>query len=137
MAPNGFLEYDSDSMVERPLTELPTLRIADPARDVRGWEVRSHDGSRLGTVTDLLVDIDRLTANALLVAPAGSDRAGAMVVVHLHALSQEPGSNRRLVSGTGMPPIGLRYESTTRYSIWVAIAVVIVAVAAWVLGLFD
>lgn len=137
MAPNGFLEYDRDSMVERPLTELPTLRLADPARDVRGWGVRSHDGRRLGTVTDLLVDIDRLRADALLVTPAGSDRAGAMVVVHLHALSLEQGSNRQLVPGTGLPPINLRYQSTTRYSIWVAIAVVMIAVAAWVLGLFE
>jgi sporulation protein YlmC with PRC-barrel domain len=137
MATNGFLAYDSDSMVERPLTELPTLRVADPARDVRGWEVGSHDGRRLGTVADLLVDIDRLKADTLLVAPAGSDRAGAMVVVPLHALSPEHGSNRRLVPGTGMPPIGLRYQSTTRYSIWVAIAVAIIAGAGWVLGLFE
>ena len=137
MATNGFLAYDRDSMVERPLAELPTLRVADPARDVRGWAVRSHDGGRLGTVADLLVDIDRLRADSLLVTPAGSDRADAMVIVPLHALAPDQHSTRQLVPGTGMPPIGLGYQSTTRYSIWVAIAVVILAVVAWALGLFE
>ena len=137
MSTNGFLAYDTNSMVVRPLTELPTLRVADRARDVRGWEVRGHDGRRLGTVADLLVDIDRLRADTLLVSLAGGDRAGAMVVVPLHGLSPEHGSNRRLVPGEGMPPIGVRYQSTTRYAIWVAIAVVTIALAGWVLGFFE
>ena len=136
MSTKGFLAYDTNSMVVRPLTELPTLRVADRARDVRGWEVRGHDGRRLGTVTDLLVDIDRLRAETLLVSLDGGDRAGAMVVVPLHGFSPERGSNRRLVPGEGMPPIGLRYQSTTRYAVWVAIAVVIIALAGWVLGFF-
>ena len=137
MSTNGFHAYDKNSMVVRPLTELPTLRVADRARDVRGWEVRSHDGRRLGTVADLLVDIDRLRADTLLVSLAGSDRAGAMVVVSLNGLSPEHGSNRRLVPGEGMPPIDLRYTSTTHYAIWVAIAVVIIGLAGWALGFFD
>jgi len=137
MSTNGFPAYDKNSMVVRPLTELPTLRVVDRARDVRGWEVRSHDGRRLGTVADLLVDIDRLRADTLLVSLAGSDRAGALVVVSLHGLSPERGSNRRLVPGEGMPPIDLRYTSTTHYAIWVAIAVVIIGLAGWALGFFD
>jgi len=137
MSTGEFPAYDTNSMVVRPLSEVPTLRVADRARDVRGWEVRGHDGRRLGTVADLLVDIDRLRADTLLVSLTGGDRAGAMVVVPLHGLSPEHGSNRRLVSGKGMPPIGLRYQSTTRYVIWAAIAVVIMALAGWVLGFFD
>ena len=137
MSTNEFLAYDTNSMVVRPLTELPTLRLTDRARDVRGWEVHGHDGRRLGTVADLLVDIDRLRADTLLVSLAGGDGAGAMVVLPLHGLSPEHGSNRRLVPGEGMPPIGLRYQSTTRYAIWVAIAVVIIAVAGWVLGVIE
>mgnify|MGYP003575137766 CR=1 FL=1 len=136
MSTNGLPAYDKNSMVVRPLTELPTLRVADQARDVRGWEVRSHDGRRLGTVADLLVDIDELRADTLLVSLAGGDRAGAMVVVSLQSLSPEHGSNRRLVPGEGMPPIGLRYQSTTRYPIWVAIAVAVVALGGWILGVF-
>ena len=137
MSTNGFLAYDRNSIAVRPLTELPTLRVADRARDVRGWEVRGRDGRRLGTVADLLVDIERLKADALLVSLSGGDRAGAMVVVPLHGLSPEHGSNRRLVPGEGMPPIGLRYQSTTRYVIWVAIAVVIIVLAGWALGFFE
>ncbi len=137
MSTNGFLAYDKNSMVVRPLTELPTLGVADRARDVRGWEVRGHDGRLLGTVADLLVDIDRLRADSLLVSLAGGDGAGGMVVVPLNGLSPEHGSNRRLVPGEGMPPIGLRYQSTTRYAIWAAIAVAIIALAGWVLGFFE
>ena len=101
MSTNGFLAYDTNSMVVRPLTELPTLRVADRARDVRGWEVRGHDGRRLGTVADLLVDIDRLRADTLLVSLAGGDRAGAMVVVPLHGLSPEHGSKSSVGAGRG------------------------------------
>ena len=137
MSATGFLAYDTDSMVVRPLTELPTLRLADQARDVRGWEVCGHDGRQLGTVADLLVDMDRLRADTLLVLLAGDDRPAAMVVVPLHGLSPEHGSNHRLVLGEGMPPIGLRYQSTTRYAIWVAIAAVIIALAGWVLGFIE
>ena len=137
MSTNGFPEYDANSIVVRPLTELPTLRLVDQARDVRGWQVRGHDGRRLGTVADLLVDIDRLEADTLLVSLAGGDRAGTMVVVPVHDVSPEPGNSLRLVPGEGMPPFGLRYQSTTRYAVWVAIAVVIVSLAGWVLGFFD
>lgn len=137
MSTNGFPAYDTDSVVVRPLTDLPMLRLADPARDVRGWEVQGQDGRRLGTVADLLVDIDRLRADTLLVLLAGGGRGGGMVVVPLNGLSPEHGSHRRLVPGEGMPPIGLHYESTTRYAMWVAIAVVIIALAGWVLGFFE
>jgi sporulation protein YlmC with PRC-barrel domain len=124
-------------MVVRPLAELLTLRLADQTRDVRGWEICSRDGRRLGTVTDLLVDIDRLSADTLLVSLADDARAGDLVVVPLHGLSPERDTNRRLVPGAGMPPIALRYQSTTRYSLWVAMAVAIMVLAGWVLRLFD
>jgi sporulation protein YlmC with PRC-barrel domain len=137
MSTNGFPVYDASSMVVRPLTELPTLRLADAARDVRGWEVIDRDGRRLGTVVDLLVDIDRLEAETLLVSPGGGDRAEVRLVVPLRGLSPDQGGTRRLVAGEGMPPIGLRYQSTTHYAIWVTIAVVIMALAGWVLGFFE
>ena len=136
MGTSGFLAYDTNSLVVRPLAELPTLRVADRALDVRGWEVFGQDGRRTGTVADLLVDIDHLRADTLLVSLDGGERAGAMVVVPLLGLSPEHGSDRRLVPGEGMPPIGLRYQSTTHYTIWVALAVVIIALAGWVMGFF-
>ena len=137
MSTSGFLAYDKDSVVARPLTELPMLRLADQARDVRGWQIYGQDGHRLGTVVDLLVDIDRLRADALLVSPAGTDDADAMLVVPLHSLSPDRGSHRRMVPGEGMPPIAIRYQSTTRYAVWVAIAGAMIALAGWMLGFFE
>lgn len=137
MSTNGFLEYDKNSLAVRRLAELPMLRLADSARDVRGWDVHGQDGRRLGTVADLLVDIDRLTADALLVSLSGGDRGGALVVVPLHGLASERGSHRRLQPGDGMAPIPLRYQSTTRYAVWVAMALAIIALAAWILGFFS
>jgi sporulation protein YlmC with PRC-barrel domain len=136
MGTKGFLAYDQDSLVARPLAELPTLRLAAGAQDVRGWDIHAHDGRRLGNVVDLLVDIDRLRAETLLVSLVGRDHAGALVVVRLDSLSAD-GTHRRLVPGEGMPPIAVRYQSTTRYSIWVAIAVAVVALAGWMLGFFG
>ena len=130
------LSYDANSLTVRPLAELPSLRVADRARDVRGWEVCGLDGQRLGRVADLLVDIDRLSAETLLVSVAKGDREGGMAVLPLHGLSPDHGSNR-LVPGDGMPPIAVRYESTTHYAVWAAIAVVIIALAAWALGFFQ
>ncbi len=137
MSTNGFLEYDKNSVAVRPLAELPTLRLIEPARDVRGWEVHGQDGRRLGTVADLLVDIDRLRADTLLVLLAGGDRADTMVVVPLDGLAPERGSHRRLVPGEGMAPIALRYQSTTRYAVWGAIGLGIIALTAWILGFFS
>ena len=102
-----------------------------------GRPVLDRDGRRLGTVVDLLVDIDRLEAETLLVSPGGGDRADVRLVVPLRGLAPEQGGTRRLVPGEGMPPIGLRYQSTTHYAIWVTIAVVIMALAGWVLGFFE
>lgn len=136
MSTNGFLEYDRNSVAVRPLAELQMLRLIDSARDVRGWEVHGQDGRRLGTVADLLVDIDRLRADTLLVSLAGCDRADTMVVVPLDGLAPERGSHRRLVPGEGMAPIALRYQSTTRYAIRGAIGLAIIALAAWILGFF-
>ena len=136
MITSGFPEYDTNSLVVRPLAELPMLRLADPGRDVRGWEVQGHDRRRLGIVADLLVDVDRLRADTLLVSSAG-DQARTMVVVPLDGLTREHGGHRRLVPGDGMPAIALRYESTTRYVIWVAIALAIIALALWLLGSFG
>ncbi|MBW3572569.1 MAG: DUF2382 domain-containing protein [Gemmatimonadetes bacterium] len=39
-----------------PLNQLPGYRVADGEPDIRGWDVMTGDGSRLGKVDDLLVD---------------------------------------------------------------------------------
>ena len=134
MITNGFLEYDKSSLAVRPLAELPTLRLVDSARDVRGWEVRARDGRPLGTVVDLLVDIDRLRADTLLVSVADAGRDDALIIVPLQALAPERGGAHRLMLGEGMAPIALRYESTTRYALGGAIVVALLVLAAWILG---
>ena len=45
---------DMDRVV--PLDELDDFEIADGDPDVRGWEVRSADGRRIGEVDELLID---------------------------------------------------------------------------------
>lgn len=40
-----------------PLRNLRKYRVADGDPDVRGWEVVSGDGQRIGSVNDLLVDL--------------------------------------------------------------------------------
>jgi hypothetical protein len=137
MSTNGFFEYDNNSLAVRRLAELPMLRLADRTRDVRGWHVYGREGRQLGTVADLLVDIDRLKAETLLVSLADGDRAGTMVVVPLQSLAPGHGGQRRLVPGGGMPPIALQYQSTTRYAMWLAIAVAIMALAGWMLGFYG
>ena len=137
MSTNEFLAYDKSSVSVRPLAELPMLRLADRARDVRGWEVYRRDGRRLGTVADLLVDVDRLTSDALLVSVVGEGHSGDFVAVPLQGLAPERSSHRRLVPGEGISPIAVRYESTTRYAIWAGIAVAAIALAGWILGFFG
>ena len=112
----------------RPLAELPALRLADGARDVRGWEVQDAGGTVLGVVTDLLADPDRLVAEFLLV----SDEASGESVVPVDKLEVR-GSH--LVPGSGLGPVPLRYQSTTRLALWAA-ALGALAVLIWVIWSF-
>ena len=137
MSTSEFLAYDRNSVAVRPLAELPMLRLADRAQDVRRWEVYGRDGRRIGIVADLLVDIDRLRSDTLLVSVVEEGRSGALVVAPLQGLALERGSNRRLVRGEGIPPIAVRYQSTTRYAIWGVVAVAAIALAGWILGFFG
>jgi hypothetical protein len=133
MSTHGYVEYDENSLAVRPLAELQTLRLSDASQDVRGWELHDRGGRRVGLVADLLVDIDRLRSDGLLVSVADGDRAGALVVVPLDGLAPDL-AGRRLMPGAGMAPIALRYQSTTRYAVWAAVAVAIIAFAVWILG---
>lgn len=48
-----------------PLDQLEDFRIAEGDPDVRGWDVLSSDGRRIGEVDDLLVDIDAMKVRYL------------------------------------------------------------------------
>ncbi len=41
-----------------PLSELKDFQISEGYKDVRGWRVDSTDGTKIGKVHDLLVDLD-------------------------------------------------------------------------------
>ena len=113
----------------RPLAELPALRLAAGARDLRGWRVHDADGSLLGTVRDLLADPDRLVAEFLLVS--NSADAGEAIV----PLSGVEIRDSQLVPGRGLEPVPLRYLSTVRLTLWAA-AVAALLVLAWVIWSF-
>jgi uncharacterized protein (TIGR02271 family) len=48
-----------------PLNELPDFEVADGDPDVRGWEVMSADGRRIGEVDQLLVDSEAMKVRYL------------------------------------------------------------------------
>ena len=98
----------------RPLVDLPALRLAEGARDLRGFEVHDADSERVGVVTDVLADPDRLVAEFLLVSDAAS--SGELIV----PVSRMEIRGAHLVPGSGLEPIPLRYQSTTRLTLWAA-----------------
>lgn len=112
----------------RPLADLPALRLADGARDVRGWEVRDTGGELLGIVTDLLADPDRLVSEFLVV----SDEASPETIVPVARVEIR---DSHLVVGGGLAPIPLRYQSTTHLTLWAAAAAALL-VLIWVIWSF-
>ena len=48
-----------------PLSELKDFQVAEGYRDIRGWRVDSADGTKVGEVHDLLVDLDGMRTRYL------------------------------------------------------------------------
>ena len=113
----------------RPLADLPALRLADGARDVRGWEVRDAGGEVLGLVTDLLADPDRLVSEFLVVSDKAMSGEAIVPVDKMEIRASH------LVPGSGLAPIALRYQSTTRLTLWAA-GVAALLVLIWVIWSF-
>lgn len=109
----------------RPLADLPALRLADGARDVRGWEVRGARGELLGVVADLLADPDRLVSEFLVVSDDGSSES-IVAVAGLEIRGSQ------LVPGSGLEPIRLQYQSTTHLTLW-AVAATALVVLVWII----
>jgi hypothetical protein len=124
-----------DSVRLQPLHELPALVVDGADADVRGWRVEGRDGHPLGYVSDLLADVDALTADHLIVAEDGDGASATksesvMPVATLHALPEQ----RLLVSGgPGMTAIRLRYRSTT-WLVWWALGVIFLILVPIVVG---
>lgn len=48
-----------------PLSELKDFQVSEGYKDIRGWRVDSVDGKNVGTVHDLLVDLDGMRTRYL------------------------------------------------------------------------
>jgi sporulation protein YlmC with PRC-barrel domain len=127
----------------RPLGELPALALDRESPDVCGWSVATAAGERIGTVKDLLVDPDRLSAEYLLVDPDRESMAGLppteLAAIPLTTTRIDLASRQVVVSNAPVvpPPIRLRYQSTTHLT-WIAAAIGVAAVLlAWLLGMFG
>ena len=108
------------------LDQLPDFKVASGDPDVRGWEVLSSDGLRIGEVQDLLVDRSAMKVRYLdvdldedLIAD-GADRHVLIPVgyarldrdddqVTVEGLSEE---QIRAIPGYGREPITEQYEAT-------------------------
>ena len=122
----------------RPLQELPALTIERGEADVRGWTVTAPDGRPLGHVSDVLADVDSLTAEYVIVTIEVENHSSAQTetVLPVAALRAVP-EQRQLISDGGMRPIRLRYRSTT-WLVWWAVALIIaVAIVLLVLGVWS
>ena len=54
-----------ENTVLRRLRDLTDFEVADDNPDVRGWVVRGNDGQALGTVFELIVDVEALKVRYL------------------------------------------------------------------------
>ena len=57
------MDSDSDRVV--PLEDLRDFEVAEGDQDVRGWDVISADGRRIGEVDELLVDLGAMKVRYL------------------------------------------------------------------------
>ena len=54
-----------ETLILRRLRDLTDFEVADDNPDVRGWTVRGNDGQALGTVFELIVDVEALKVRYL------------------------------------------------------------------------
>jgi uncharacterized protein (TIGR02271 family) len=69
-----------------PLNSLPSYKVADGEPDIRGWDVMSADGRRIGRVDDLLVDTG---ANKVRYVDVEGDRGHMCVPIGLARLERD------------------------------------------------
>ena len=93
-------ENQNDMNRIAPLGELDDFKVADGDPDIRGWDVTTQDGRRVGEVDDLLVDTSAMKVRYIAVDldddVAGSDRK---VLVPIGAAQLDDDDDRVLVIG--------------------------------------
>ena len=101
-----------------PLSGLSDYEIADDSTDVRGWTVSTSDGRDIGTVDDLLVNVDRMEARYIVVsldsgAAQGTAGDGGPVLVPVGRAHVDDGARRVQLDSTGAGLTSLpRYTGT-------------------------
>ena len=120
---------DMDRVI--PLDELDDYEIADGDPDVRGWEVRSADGQRIGEVDNLLIDTAAMKVRYLAVdlddEVGGSDNEDRHILIPIGYAQLHETDDRIVVEGlnstdvTSLPtyshePLTREYEQTVRQS---------------------
>src|SRR4051812_13444464 len=89
-------EYETDDGVRiAPLSALRDLEVAEGYPDIRGWRVDSADGQEVGSVHELLIDIDNMRTRYLDVrlTPAIAATPGDRdVLIPIGAAQTEGGS---------------------------------------------
>jgi sporulation protein YlmC with PRC-barrel domain len=129
---------DPDASPRRWLSELPALVIDAGSVDVRGWTVTTPNGTRVGVVTDLLVDIDHLKVEYLGIEDqSGSgSRPALLPLTRVHLLVEA----RQVVrdgANNLEPEIHVRYRSTWHLTLIAGALAAAAAWFAWAFGLFD
>lgn len=77
----------------QPLGEVHQFEVADGDLDIRGWMVASADGATLGTVRELIVDLDLLRARYVVVdlgPPGTNETFGRAVLVPVEWARLDP-----------------------------------------------
>lgn len=72
--------------------------IADGEPDIRGWTVRSREGRKLGTVSDLLINTRHRMAEFIEVVVEGGE--GRHVILPIHTALLDEASDEVLFLGT-------------------------------------
>lgn len=92
------------------LADTPDLRVAHGDRDIRGWEVRTADGEKVGTVSDLIVDTQHMKVRCVEVRidrevlNSSSDR---YVLIALNAARLDDGHDRVFLDASIVDPRSL------------------------------
>lgn len=66
-----------------PLADLPAYRVARGEPDIRGWSLDGADGTALGTIGDLVVDLAEEKVRYVVLETAGSGRRVLVPVGYL------------------------------------------------------
>lgn len=95
----------------RSIRDVRGLDIASGEPDIRGWEVRTIGGRRIGSVNDLLVDEDR---REIVMIDVDLQDGNRHVEVPIRAAQLDRGRHCVIIDSADAEPIGDRFERRYR-----------------------